>query len=84
VITIPLVQRDEVSTVVLARELLDAGVFVNPVVAPAAPRGVGSIRLSLMLDHTPAMLEEAAEVLLKVLADNDQLPGDATAPDEPS
>jgi 8-amino-7-oxononanoate synthase len=84
VITIPLVQRDEVSTVVLARELLDAGVFVNPVVAPAAPRGVGSIRLSLMLEHTPAMLEEAAEVLLKVLADNDQLPGDATAPDEPS
>jgi 8-amino-7-oxononanoate synthase len=76
VITIPLVQRDEVSTVVLARELLDAGVFVNPVVAPAAPRGVGSIRLSLMLDHTPAMLEEAAEALLKVLADNDQLPAD--------
>jgi hypothetical protein len=29
-----------------------------------------------MLDHTPAMLEEAAEALLKVLADNDQLPAD--------
>jgi 8-amino-7-oxononanoate synthase len=76
IITIPLRQRDEVSTVVLARELLEAGVFVNPVVAPAVPRGVGLVRLSLMLDHTEAMLEEAAEALLKVMADNDQLPDD--------
>jgi 7-keto-8-aminopelargonate synthetase-like enzyme len=51
-------------------------VFVNPVVAPAVSRGLGLIRLSLMLDHTPAMLEEAAEVMLKVLSDNDQLPED--------
>jgi 8-amino-7-oxononanoate synthase len=74
IIAIPLRQRDEVSAVMLARELLDAGVFVNPVVAPAVSRGVGLIRLSLMLDHTPALLEEAAEVLLKVMNDNDQLP----------
>ena len=74
IITIPLRQRDEVSAVVLARELLDAGVFVNPVVAPAVPRGLGLIRLSLMLDHTPALLEEAAESIFKVLNDNDQLP----------
>ena len=39
IITIPLRQRDEVSAVVLARELLEAGVFVNPVVAPAVPKG---------------------------------------------
>ena len=74
IITIPLRQRDEVSAVMLARELLDAGVFVNPVVAPAVSRGLGLIRLSLMLDHTPALLEEAAEVMLKVMSDNDQLP----------
>jgi 8-amino-7-oxononanoate synthase len=74
IITIPLRQRDEVSAVMLARELLDAGVFVNPVVAPAVSRGLGLIRLSLMLDHSPALLEEAAEVMLKVMSDNDQLP----------
>jgi 8-amino-7-oxononanoate synthase len=74
IITIPLSQRDELTTVVLARELLEGGVFVNSVVAPAVPRGLGLIRLSLMLDHTPALLEEAAEVILKVLEDNDQLP----------
>jgi 8-amino-7-oxononanoate synthase len=77
IITIPLRQRDEVSAVVLARELLDAGVFVNPVVAPAVPRGLGLIRLSLMLEHTPALLEEAAETIYKVLDDADQLPEDA-------
>jgi hypothetical protein len=27
-----------------------------------------------MLDHTPALLEEAAESIFKVLNDNDQLP----------
>jgi 8-amino-7-oxononanoate synthase len=74
IITIPLSHRDELAAVVLARELLEAGVFVNSVVAPAVPRGLGLIRLSLMLDHTPALLEEAAEVILKVLEDNDQLP----------
>jgi 8-amino-7-oxononanoate synthase len=77
IITIPLRQRDEVSAVVLARELLDAGVFVNPVVAPAVARGLGLIRLSLMLDHSPALLEEAAETIYKVLNDADQLPDDA-------
>ncbi|HXY91086.1 MAG TPA: aminotransferase class I/II-fold pyridoxal phosphate-dependent enzyme [Acidimicrobiia bacterium] len=82
IITIPLRQRDEVSAVMLARELLDAGVFVNPVVAPAVARGLGLIRLSLMLDHTPALLEEAAEVIYKVMNENDQLPAeeDALAP----
>ncbi|MET0275462.1 MAG: pyridoxal phosphate-dependent aminotransferase family protein [Acidimicrobiia bacterium] len=74
IITIPLEQRDELSAVVLARELLEAGVFVNPVVAPAVQRGLGLIRLSLMLDHTSDLLEEAAEVIFKVLHDNDQLP----------
>ena len=73
IITIPLRHADEISTVVLARDLLDAGIFVNPVIPPAAPRGHGSIRLSVMLDHTPALLEEAAETILKVLARNGQL-----------
>src|SRR5262249_25168874 len=74
IITIPLKRRDEVSAVVLARELLEAGVFVNPVVAPAVARGLGLLRLSVMLDHTPDILGEASESIFKVLADNDQLP----------
>ena len=79
IITIPLRQRDEVSAVVLARELLDAGVFVNPVVAPAVPRGLGLIRLSLMLDHTPALLEEAAETISRQTR-----PTSSPKPDQPA
>jgi hypothetical protein len=33
----------------------------------------GLIRLSLMVDHDAAMLEEAAETLYKVIAAHDQL-----------
>ena len=74
IITVPLRRPDEISAVVLARELLDAGVFVNPVVSPAVAKGLGVLRLSLMLDHTPDILEEAAQVMHKVLFANDQLP----------
>ncbi len=73
IITIPLRQSDEVTAVIIARELLEAGVYSNPVVAPAVSRGLGLIRLSLMRDHTSALLEEAAEAILKVLSDNGQL-----------
>ena len=77
IVTISLRHPDEISTVVLARDLLDAGIFVNPVVAPAA--GHGLIRLSMMLDHTPALLESAAETIGNVLARSDQLIGRADA-----
>ena len=30
-----------------------------------------------MLDHTPALLEEAAETIYKVLNDDDQLPDES-------
>jgi hypothetical protein len=49
-------------------------VFVNPVIPPAVTKEMGLIRLSLMADHDPPLLEEAADTLAKVLADHDQLP----------
>jgi 8-amino-7-oxononanoate synthase len=74
IVTIPLERFDEVSTVLLALDLLDKGVFVNPVIPPAVTKEMGLIRLSLMVDHDPPLLEEAADTLAKVLADHDQLP----------
>ena len=47
---------------------------------PASAREMGLIRLSLMADHTPALLEEAAEALLKVFTDQDQLPAETDQP----
>ena len=74
IVTIPLLRHDDASTVVVFRELFELGVFVNPVIPPASAREMGLIRLSLMADHTPELLEEAAEALLKVLTDQEQLP----------
>jgi 7-keto-8-aminopelargonate synthetase-like enzyme len=73
IVTIPLRRFDEVSTVLLALDLLDKGVFVNPVIPPAVTKEMGLIRLSLMVDHDARLLEEAADTLAKVLVDHDQL-----------
>jgi 8-amino-7-oxononanoate synthase len=74
IVTIPLQRFDEVSTVLLALDLLDKGVFVNPVIPPAVTKEMGLIRLSLMVDHDTPILEEASDTLAKTLADHDQLP----------
>jgi 8-amino-7-oxononanoate synthase len=74
IVTIPLQRFDEVSTVLLALDLLDKGVFVNPVIPPAVTKEMGLIRLSLMVDHDASILEEASDTLAKTLADHDQLP----------
>ena len=74
IVTIPLRKFDEVSTVLLALDLLDEGVFVNPVIPPAVTKEMGLVRLSLMVDHDDLLLEEAADILAKVLREHDQLP----------
>jgi len=73
IVTVPLKRFDEVSTVLLAIDLLENGVFVNPVIPPAVTRDAGLIRLSLMVDHDTEILEEAADIMTKVLIDHDQL-----------
>ena len=73
IVTIPLRRADEVSVASVFKDLFEAGVFVNPVIPPAVTGEAGLIRLSLMVDHDAAMLEEAAETLYKVIAAHDQL-----------
>ena len=73
IVTIPLRKDSEVDTVLLALDLLDHGVFVNPVIPPAVTKEMGLIRLSLMVDHDTEILEEAADTLVKVMADHEQL-----------
>ena len=74
IVTIPLQRPDEVSTVLLAIDLFEHGIFVNPVIPPAVTGAYGLMRLSLMVDHDLALLEEAADGLAKVMTDHDQLP----------
>ncbi|MCL1943976.1 MAG: pyridoxal phosphate-dependent aminotransferase family protein [Candidatus Azobacteroides sp.] len=56
---IPLYIRDNEKTFRITCELLDEGVFVNPVVSPAVSPGDTLIRFSLMATHTKEQLNFA-------------------------
>ena len=63
---IPLYVRDNFKTFAITRDLLEEGVFVNPVVSPAVAPHDTLIRFSLMATHTPEQVEEALHKITKV------------------
>ena len=63
---LPIYIRDNVKTFVITKMLLEAGVFVNPVVSPAVPADETLIRFSLMATHTFAQIEEAIDKMAKI------------------
>ncbi len=63
---IPLFVRDNFKTFAITRDLLEEGIFVNPVVSPAVAPQDTLIRFSLMANHTPEQLEYAIETITKV------------------
>lgn len=58
---IPLRIGDMEKTLLLTRMLLDNGVFVNPVLAPAVPRNDTLIRFSLIATHTRQQIDYAVD-----------------------
>jgi 8-amino-7-oxononanoate synthase len=56
---IPIYVRDNDLTFQVTSLLQEAGIFVNPVVAPAVPADATLIRLSVMATHTFCQIEEA-------------------------
>jgi 8-amino-7-oxononanoate synthase len=58
---IPLYVRDNIKTFRLTQMLMDEGVFINPVVAPAVPAEDTLIRYSLMSTHTADQIDESIE-----------------------
>jgi 8-amino-7-oxononanoate synthase len=58
---IPIMIRDNNKTFLMAKMLLEDGVFVNPVVQPAVPNDSTLIRFSLMATHTQPQIEYAVE-----------------------
>ncbi len=48
------------------RKLYDAGVFTNPVVAPAVPPSQCRLRTSLIATHTEAQIDQALESFAKI------------------
>lgn len=71
---IPLFIRDDYKTFHVTRDLLDEGVFVNPVVTPAVAPQDTLIRYSLMATHTKEQVTRSLEAIEKVFRKYDLLP----------
>lgn len=63
---IPLYIRDNYKTFAITRDLLEEGIFVNPVVSPAVAPSDTLIRFSLMATHTKEQVTTALEKIQKV------------------
>lgn len=71
---IPLYIRDNFLTFQITKELLDEGVFVNPVVSPAVAPHDTLIRFSLMSTHTEEQIERGLEKIQKVFRKHNLIP----------
>jgi 7-keto-8-aminopelargonate synthetase-like enzyme len=63
---IPIYIRDTEKTFLMAKILLDNGVFVNPVVSPAVSNEDSLIRFSLMATHSIEQIDYAIDTIKKV------------------
>lgn len=63
---IPLFVRDNFKTFAITRDLLEEGIFVNPVVSPAVAPQDTLIRFSLMATHSMDQVTTALEKITKV------------------
>lgn len=62
---IPLFVRNSEKAFWLCNKLLENGVFVTPVIAPAVPENDALIRFSLMATHTFGQVDEAIDKITK-------------------
>lgn len=64
---IPIYTYQPENTVIKAKELYEAGVYVNPVLPPATAPGECLLRTSYMASHTEVLLDEAMDIIKEVL-----------------
>ncbi|MFB0919813.1 MAG: aminotransferase class I/II-fold pyridoxal phosphate-dependent enzyme, partial [Oscillospiraceae bacterium] len=64
---VPIYTYEMLRTLGLAKDLYDEGVYVNPVLPPATPPTDCLLRTSYMASHTKAILDEAMDIIKKVL-----------------
>jgi 8-amino-7-oxononanoate synthase len=62
---IPLLVGSDDHALRMTRDLLEEGVFLNPVISPAVPPGRSLIRFSLMATHTFEQVDEAIDKMTK-------------------
>ena len=64
---IPIYTYETFRTLGIAKDLYEAGVYVNPVLPPATPPAECLLRTSYMASHTEAILDEALDIIKEVL-----------------
>ncbi|NLA86744.1 MAG: aminotransferase class I/II-fold pyridoxal phosphate-dependent enzyme [Clostridiales bacterium] len=64
---IPIFTYDMINTLTKAKELYESGVYVNPVLPPAAPADGCLLRTSYMATHTEPLIDEALDIIQKVM-----------------
>ncbi len=67
---VPIYTYEPMRTLDIGRQFYDAGVYVNPVLPPATPMTECLLRTSYMATHTNAILDEAMDIMAKVLSEN--------------
>ena len=65
---IPIYTYDPQSTLIRAKQLYEAGVYVNTVLPPATAPTECLLRTSYMATHTEALVDEAVEIIAEVLS----------------
>lgn len=63
---IPIIIGEELLTLTLWRELLDAGVYTNAILYPATPRDKALLRTSYTSEHTREHLDKALDVFARL------------------
>lgn len=63
---VPILIGDDTRTFITWKMLFEAGVFVNPVLAPAVPEGKQLLRTSYMATHTDEQLARVLEIFATV------------------
>ena len=66
---VPIFTYDTLRTLYLGKRLFEEGVYVNPVIAPACVEGECLLRTTLMATHTEAVIDEATDIIARVLKD---------------
>jgi 7-keto-8-aminopelargonate synthetase-like enzyme len=64
---VPIFTYKTLDTLWYGKVLFDAGVYVNPVIAPACVEGECLLRTTLMATHTEPVIDEAVEIIAREL-----------------
>lgn len=64
---VPIFTYQTLDTLYLGKRMFEEGVYVNPVVAPGCVEGECLLRTTLMATHTEPVIDEAVDIIARVL-----------------